>query len=373
MCDRSLRVRGGTRDSRAARTRLPGSWDCSQPRMQASTTFSRSCRAPRTGSSWWRPTCAVRARTTRPVAGCDVVIHTASPYVINVKDPQRDLVDPAVKGTLNVLRAAKAAGVRRVVLTSSMAAISDEPVEGKVFTEEDWNERSSLVRNPYYFSKTAAERAAWRFVEDETPGFGLVVINPYMILGPSLGPELNTSNAILRDILTGVYPGLMSLTWGFVDVRDAATAHVLAMENDRATGRYICAGESLSMKEIVALLRDAGYGDGYKLPRLDLTGAIWQLPASGSCPTRSRRVLGRSCERTSARSCATTTARSSATWKSGSDRCGTACLPRSTTSHDGVTFAAIPAGPVPVGRIRVRRPTRGRPIPVDDPTRPCHR
>src|SRR5688572_25510098 len=77
-------------------------------------------------------------------AGCDAVIHTASPYVVDVKDPQRDLVDPAVEGTLNVLRSAARARVRRVVLTSSMAAISDEPVPGKVFTEDDWNEKSSL-------------------------------------------------------------------------------------------------------------------------------------------------------------------------------------------------------------------------------------
>lgn len=208
------------------------------------------------------------------ITGCDGVIHTASPYVINVKDPQRDLVDPAVKGTLNVLRSAKAAGVRRVVLTSSMAAISDEPVEGTVLTEDDWNEQSSLERNPYYFSKTVAERAAWRFVEDETPGFDLIAVNPYMILGPSLGRDLNTTNAIFRDLLTGVYPGIMNLTWGFVDVRDVATAHVLAMETDRAAGRYICAGESLSMKEVVALLQEAGYRDGYKLPRLDLACAI---------------------------------------------------------------------------------------------------
>jgi len=114
------------------------------------------------------------------VAGCELVIHTASPYVMNVKDPQRDLIDPAVNGTLNVLGSAKAAGVRRVVLTSSMAAISDEPVDGKVFTEDDWNEQSSLERNPYYFSKTVAERAAWKFVEDEHPGFDLIAINPYL-------------------------------------------------------------------------------------------------------------------------------------------------------------------------------------------------
>jgi dihydroflavonol-4-reductase len=208
------------------------------------------------------------------ITGCDVVIHTASPYIVNVRDPQRDLVDPAVNGTLNVLRSASSAAVRRVVLTSSMAAITDEPIEGKVFTEDDWNERSSLDRNPYYFSKTAAERSAWRFVDTTAPGFDLIALNPFMILGPSLGPDLNTSNAIFRDILTGVYPGILDLVWGFVDVRDVATAHVLAMETDRARGRYLCAGETLSMGDVVVLLDRAGYGDRYTLPRRNLAGPI---------------------------------------------------------------------------------------------------
>jgi dihydroflavonol-4-reductase len=207
------------------------------------------------------------------VAECDTVIHTASPYVVNVADTQRDLVDPAVKGTVNVLRSARSAGVRRVVLTSSMAAISDEPAQ-RVFTEADWNDRSSLQRNPYYFSKALAERAAWRFVQEEAPRFDLVAINPFMVLGPSLGPALNTTNAIFRDLLTGVYPAIMNLTWGFVDVRDVAAAHLLAMEQDAANGRYICAGETLTMKEVVAFLRVSGYGTGYKLPRLDLTSRL---------------------------------------------------------------------------------------------------
>lgn len=213
------------------------------------------------------------------IAGCDVVIHTASPYVIDVEDPQRDLVDPAVNGTLNVLRSARDHGVRRVVLTSSMAAISDEPREGKVFSEADWNEQSSLTRNPYYFSKAEAERAAWRFVDQEKPSFDLVVINPYMVLGPSISPALNTTNQLFRDILMGVYPGIMSLGWGFVDVRDVATAHVLAMENDAAQGRYLCAGEEMEMRELVALLREAGYGPGFKLPRLDMACSIGDFAA----------------------------------------------------------------------------------------------
>ncbi len=213
------------------------------------------------------------------VEGCEYVMHTASPYVMDVEDPQRDLVDPAVQGTLEVLRsAARAGSVKRVVLTSSMAAISDEPVDDHVFTEEDWNEKSSLTRNPYYFSKAQAERAAWKLVEEESPAFDLVTINPYMVLGPSLGPSLNTTNQVFRDLLTGVYPGIMSLAWGFVDVRDVARAHVLAMETAAARGRYLCAGDTVDMRTIVQLLRDNGYA-GYKLPKLDIACSVGDFTA----------------------------------------------------------------------------------------------
>ena len=100
------------------------------------------------------------------VADCEYVIHMASPYAVDVKDPKADLLDPALQGTLNVLSACKKAGVvKRVVLTSSMAAITDEADSDKVFTEDDWNEKSSLERNPYYYSKTEAEQAAWDFVK----------------------------------------------------------------------------------------------------------------------------------------------------------------------------------------------------------------
>jgi dihydroflavonol-4-reductase len=232
------------------------------------------------------------------IAGCDIVIHAASPFVLDVKDVQRDLVRPAVDGTLNVLRSARSARVKRVVLTSSVAAVSDEPIAGKVFTEEDWNQRSSLTRNPYYYSKALAERAAWEFRRDGD--FELVAINPATVIGPSLGPAVNTSNAIVRDILRGGFPGILALSWCFVDVRDVADAHVLAMENPYANGRYICASETLTMKEVVKVLGEAGYGAGYRLPRLDLTSplanaAVWLMSYTRPAGTGSfvRTNLGR--------------------------------------------------------------------------------
>ena len=210
--------------------------------------------------------------------GCDTVMHTASPYVLSVKDPQKDLVDPAVEGTLSVLRACvKDSSVTRVVLTSSMAAITDEPASDHDLTEADWNTESTLTRNPYYLSKTLAERAAWEFVEREKPTFSLVVINPFMVIGPSLAPALNTSNQIFVDILKGAYPGIMRLAWGFTDVRDVAAAHVRAMEVPEANGRYLCAGDVMTMHTLVDLLKARGWGDGHKLPSMALPDFVVKL------------------------------------------------------------------------------------------------
>ena len=210
-------------------------------------------------------------------AGCTYVMHTASPYVLNVTDPQRDLVDPAVLGTRNVLASCERARTARVVLTSSMAAITDEPESDRVLTEDDWNTKSSLERNPYYYAKTLAERAAWEFVRQRQPPFDLIAINPFLVIGPSLVPGLNTSNQVLVDLLKGTYPGIVALTWGFVDVRDVAASHIRAMETPGASGRYICAGETASMRTVVGILRKHGWSDGYKLPTIGLDNAAGNL------------------------------------------------------------------------------------------------
>jgi len=196
----------------------------------------------------------------------------ASPFSLNVKDPQRDLVDPAVQGTINVLTACKENHVKKVVLTSSMAAITDHP--DKTYTEEDWNTLSSLKRNPYYFSKKLAEESAWNFVrESEEKGeecFKLVVINPFIVIGPGLSIQggNNESNSLFKGLLEGGYPALMRVGWGLVDVRDVALAHVLAMENNNANGRYICANRTLWMKEVVEFMQQH-YAD-WKLPKSNL-------------------------------------------------------------------------------------------------------
>ncbi len=210
----------------------------------------------------------------RAAAGCESVVHAASPYVLTVTNPQRELVDPAVNGTRNVLASCERARVARVVLTSSMAAVTDEPESDRVLTEADWNTKSSIARNPYYYSKTLAERAAWDFMRQRQPLFDLIAINPFLVIGPSLVPGLNTSNQVFVDLLKGTYPGIVGLTWGFVDVRDVAAAHVRAMDTPSASGRYICAGETASMRTVVGVLKRHGWGDGYKLPVVGLDNPV---------------------------------------------------------------------------------------------------
>lgn len=207
-----------------------------------------------------------------PHVDVDVVLHMASPYAVDVSDPKRDLLVPAVEGTLSVLRAASTSTrARRVVLTSSMAAITDEP-DGRILTEADWNTKSSLARNPYYYSKTMAERAAWDFIAAEKPGFDLVVMNPFLVIGPSMTVDINTSNQTFVDMLAGVYPAVMALDWGIVDVRDVAAAHVRAVDPQVPPGRYILAAGNMTMAEAVAQMRAEGYTG--KLPKLSLTGGI---------------------------------------------------------------------------------------------------
>ena len=163
-----------------------------------------------------------------------------------------------------------------MVVTSSMAAVTDEPDSDHTLTEADWNVKSSLDRNPYYYAKTLAEKSAWDFMAQRKPFFDLVAINPFMVVGPSLTAALNTSNRIFVDLLKGTYPGILSLTWGFVDVRDVADAHVRALGTPSAHGRYLCAGDTLSMRGLVALLAENGYA-GYRLPKRPLDTASGNL------------------------------------------------------------------------------------------------
>lgn len=194
--------------------------------------------------------------------GCQVAFHVASPYKLQVDHPQKELVDPALKGTQNFLESCKKTqGLTKVVATSSVAAITDEGRRNKKkYTEADWNNKSSLRRLPYYYSKTVAEKYIWQFAKENKDEIEIVVINPFMVIGPSHIKRINESVKLLIDIAKGELPGIMNLTFTFVDVRDVSKAHILAMENDKSEGRNICAAEpAVSMKETVEIMRKEGF------------------------------------------------------------------------------------------------------------------
>ena len=163
--------------------------------------------------------------------------------------------------------------VKRVVLTSSGAAISGGG-DIATHTEEDKNTTSNLSFGAYAYSKTMAERAAWDFVAAKSPGFKLVVVNPYLVIGPCHGPALNQSHITLTEILKGRLPGVMALHFIMVDVRDVAATHIAAMRIAGATGRHICAAETVSMRQIVGVMADLGYR---KLPKLSLDNWVENL------------------------------------------------------------------------------------------------
>lgn len=197
------------------------------------------------------------------VDGCDYVMHVASPFPVGVPSSEDELVRPAVDGTLRVLRAAKEAGVRRVVVTSSVAAIASGHRDTVVRTESDW---SDLERSAAYAkSKTLAERAAWDFAQES--GLELVVVNPGMVLGPLLSSGVSTSVDVVRRLLVREVPGSPKMGFPVVDVRDVAIGHRLAMESSIAAGqRYVLAGDFVWMREIAAVLAEAFGPRGYRVP-----------------------------------------------------------------------------------------------------------
>ncbi|MFF7940921.1 NAD-dependent epimerase/dehydratase family protein [Nocardia gamkensis] len=202
------------------------------------------------------------------VAGSAGVLHVASPFPATPPDDERELVDTAVEGTLRVLRACAAAGtVRRVVLTSSIAAIAYGHTDDALRTEADW---TVVERSPaYQKSKTLAERAAWDFVAQlpAAERFELVVVNPGMVLGPLLSAATSTSHEPVRRLLAGDVPGTPRVGWAPVDVRDLAAAHRLALETPAAAGnRYICAGEHLWMEDMARILAEEYGPRGFRVP-----------------------------------------------------------------------------------------------------------
>ncbi|KAG5391695.1 hypothetical protein IGI04_021658, partial [Brassica rapa subsp. trilocularis] len=190
---------------------------------------------------------------------CDAVFHTASPVKFIVTNPQTELIDPALKGTMNVLNTCKkTSSVKRVIVTSSMAAVivRQPPLEpNDVVDESFFSDPSVCMETEYWYplSKTLAENVAWQFSKEN--GMDMVFINPGFIIGPLLQPTLNFSVEMIVDMINGKNP-FNSIYYRFVDVRDVALAHVKALETPSANGRYIMDGASMTIYEIKEIMRE---------------------------------------------------------------------------------------------------------------------
>jgi len=204
------------------------------------------------------------------VAGCDYVLHVASPFPAVQPKDENDLIVPARDGALRVLKASANAGVKRVVMTSSVAAISagHDKSGGRIFNEEDWSDLDGLNISPYEKSKTIAERAAWDFMATPEAGdMELSVINPGAVLGPILSPDSGTSVEIVRQLMARAMPACPRIGFPVVDVRDVATAHITAMTEPRAAGRrYLCSLPQVWFVEVAAILDKRFEPEGFNIP-----------------------------------------------------------------------------------------------------------
>ena len=194
---------------------------------------------------------------------CDYLMHVASPFVIEDPKDENELIKPAKEGTLRALNAAKKAGIKRVVLTSSVAAVNSHMMSG-TSDHTTWTDINSKYVTPYQKSKTIAERAAWDFYnnQDNSNKMELAVINPGGVMGPQLGNDLGgASTQIVSQLISGKFPMIPALSFPFIDVRDVAILHLKAMTTPDADGkRFIAAhSEPTWMYEVAEVLSAAGY------------------------------------------------------------------------------------------------------------------
>jgi nucleoside-diphosphate-sugar epimerase len=215
------------------------------------------------------------------VTGCEYVLHVASPLPASLPKHEDELILPARDGTLRVLRAARDAGVKRVVLTSSFAAIGygHEPQETP-FNETDWSRLNGDVAT-YMKSKTLAERAAWDFLAKEGGSLELSVINPVGVFGPVLGPDYSTSILLVQRLMDGAMPGCPRLYFGVVDARDVADIHLRAMTHPAAKGERFLAvtGDFISMVEVARLLKSRLGPGAKRVPTRELPNWLVHLAA----------------------------------------------------------------------------------------------
>jgi dihydroflavonol-4-reductase len=207
------------------------------------------------------------------VRGCEYVLHLASPFPLHMPEDEMELIRPAREGTLRVLKAAAKNGIRRVVLTSSIAAVAyGHPGETRTFDESDWSTVEGPGVSSYQKSKTLAERAAWDFMDalpDENP-MELVVINPGYVLGPLPDTNARTSGVLVYELLKANQPGVARMHFNAVDVRDVASAHLAAMTTPEAAGqRFICVGQSFWMQEVALVLKKHFAARGFKVKTME--------------------------------------------------------------------------------------------------------
>ena len=221
------------------------------------------------------------------VAGCDYVLHVASPFPPGLPQHEDELIVPAREGTLRVLRAARDAGIKRVVVTSSFAAIGYGQNERQgPFNETDWTNLNGENLTAYAKSKTLAERAAWDFIASEATNrkggpLELSVVNPVGVFGPVLGPDYSTSILMVQRFMDGAVPGCPRLYFGVVDVRDVADLHLRAMTHPAAKGeRFLAvAGDFMSMVDIAKVLKRRMGAAAKRVPTRELPNWIVRLAA----------------------------------------------------------------------------------------------
>jgi dihydroflavonol-4-reductase len=216
------------------------------------------------------------------VAGCEYVLHVASPFPASVPKHEDELIVPAREGALRVLRASRDAGVKRVVLTSSFAAIGyGQKPQIAPFNETNWTDPNSDEVLPYVKSKTLAERAAWDFIASDGRSLELSVVNPVGVFGPVLGPDYSTSILIVQRMMDGAVPGCPRISFGVVDVRDVADLHIRAMTNPAAKGeRFLAvAGDFMSLLDIAHVLKSRMGASAKKVPTRELPNWLVGLAA----------------------------------------------------------------------------------------------
>ena len=192
--------------------------------------------------------------------GVDVLMHTASPFPLSQPKDENDLIRPAVDGALRAVKAAKAAGITRVIMTSSTVSVmtGDLPPGKATFNEEDWSDLSHPAATPYAKSKTMAERAVWDWQASDAPEMQITMINPSFVQGAPLDENYGTSIAVVERLLKGQDPMVPDIAFVTVDVRDIAKMHILAMETDASiNNRYIGAERLMSFQDIARELKSA--------------------------------------------------------------------------------------------------------------------